>query len=351
MRKFVLQMMFFSVLVLLSFSCKKKDAPIATKKRYILSNEYNNTTNAASAKYFVNDVETTLGDPVNTKVYGEDLEVSGTDVYVLAIRQPLSGASSTVVIYKNGTELQSFATPNGIYYNCLAVSGNDIYLAGIEYPSGGVGKIILWKNGSVSSITNNTGTGATDARVYDMLVVGADVYLAGYETTSSGAFNRLPKYWKNGQATTLGAASGVGSSAHRIVLVNNDVYCAGESEGKPIYWKNGTATNLSTSSGWCYGIALSGSDVYAAGSVSTGSNIFNAVSWKNGSQNLLSNITTQGTSSVYGIGVDGSDVYIIGSLPNASNSSAKSVYWKNGTMVELPTAAGSNGYAYRLVIK
>lgn len=352
MKKLTLNLILVLMASLLFSSCKKENGTATNaKKRYILSNEYNSATNAAIAKYFVNDVATTLGNTANNRIYGEDLEVSGNDVYVLAVRQTNSGGASTAVIYKNGVELQSFATPGGVYYNCLAVSGTDIYLAGIEYPSGGPIKIILWKNGTITSITNNTGANPTDAYVYDMFVSGSDVYLAGYETMSSSPFNRLPKYWKNGQAVTLSATAGTNSAVHRIVVAGNDVHCAGDSEGKPTYWKNGSPTNLSTANGWSYGLAVNGTDVFTAGSVSTGANVYNASFWKNGSQTMLSNRTTQGTVSIYGVGVDGNDVYVIGSMPDATQSSAKSVYWKNGAMVELPMTNGYSGYAYRLVIK
>ncbi len=333
-------------------SCSRNsEVQPVVKTRYILSNEYNNTANTASAKYFVNDVPTTLGDVSTSKIYGEDLEVSGTDVYVLASKQPIAGGTLTAVIYKNGVELQSVSLAGGVYYNCLAVSGNDIYLAGLEYPSGGVPKVIQWKNGTVTSLTTNTGPSATDARPYDMTVVGNDVYIAGYETASASPYNRLPKYWKNGVAVTLNSDPGTYSTVHRIVVAGNDVFCAGQLNDKAAYWKNGVATSLISESSWCYGIAINGTDVYAAGAVSTGSNIYNAASWKNGTKTMLSNSTTQGVVSVYGIGVDGSDVYVIGSVPDGSGNSAKSVYWKNGVLTELPTATGNSGYAYRLVIK
>ncbi|HCL05756.1 MAG TPA: hypothetical protein DHW64_07260 [Chitinophagaceae bacterium] len=322
-----------------------------SKKRYVLSNEYNNANNSAIAKYFVNDVPATIGDVSTSKIYGEDLEVSGTDVYVLASRQPISGGAFTAVIYKNGIELQSVPVASGVYYNCLAVSGNDIYLAGMEYPSNGVPKVIQWKNGTVTSITTNTGSAATDARPYDMTVVGNDVYIAGYETASASPYNRLPKYWKNGVAVTLNSAPGSYSTVHRIVVQGNDVFCAGQLDDKAAYWKNGVATTLSTESSWCYGIAVNGTDVHTAGAVATGANIYNAASWKNGTKTMLSNITVQGVASVYGIGVDGNDVYVIGSIPEAGGNGAKSVYWKNGVLTELPTVAGNNGYAYRIVIQ
>lgn len=352
MKKLTLNLILVLMAGLLFSSCKKENGTTTNaKKRYILSNEYNSVTNAAFAKYFVNDVATTLGDPNTHKIYGEDLEVSGTDVYVLALRQPSSGGAYSVVIYKNGTEFQSFSVAGNIYYNCLAVSGTDIYLAGVDFPSSGVPKIILWKNGTVTELTSNTGANATEARVYDMVVSGSDVYLAGYETMSTSPFNRLPKYWKNGQAVTLSATAGINSAVHRIVVAGNDVHCSGESEGKPTYWKNGSSTNLSTANGWSYGLAVNGTDVFTAGSVSTGANVYNASIWKNGSQTVLSNRTTQGTVSVFGVGVDGNDVYVIGSMPDATQNSAKSVYWKNGILVELPMTSGYSGYAYRLVIK
>ncbi|TDO26838.1 hypothetical protein [Sediminibacterium goheungense] len=337
--------------LLLSACSSKNEVQPALKKRYILSNEYNSTNNNASIKYFVNDVPATLGDASTSKIYGEDLEVVGTDVYVLASKQPISGGAYAAVIYKNGVELQTVPLASGIYYNCLAVSGNDIYMVGTDFPSGGVPKIIQWKNGTVTSITTNTGASATEARPYDLIIEGGNVYIAGFETATGSPYNRLPKYWKNGVAVTLSSGAGSYSAVHRILVSGNDIFCAGDSEGKPVYWKNGAINSLGTSNGWCYGIAVSGADVYTAGAVSTGSNIYNAVSWKNGIPTMLSNITAQGTVSVYGIGVDGNDVYVIGSVPDPANNGAKSVFWKNGILTELPTVTGNNGYAYRLVIK
>lgn len=333
------------------FSCKKNkdDGQVVPKKRYILSIEYNGSNNGATTKYFVNNTATVIGNPATEKIYGEDLEVSGNDVYVLASRQQSSSGGYHAVVYKNGVEIQVVPAVSGIYYNCLAVSGSDIYLAGFEYPSSGVPKIIQWKNGTVTSITSNTGANLTDARPYDMLVNGNDVYIAGYETANTSPYNRLPKYWKNGTVVTLSNDAGSNSEVHRILLNGTDVYAAGRENGKPVYWKNGSKTALGTADGWCYGIAVSGSDVYTAGAVATAMNVYNATSWKNGTQTMLSNNSNQGTVSVYGIGLDGSDVYVIGSAP--FNNGSVPVYWKNGMINELPSTAGTNAYAYRLVIK
>ncbi len=332
-------------------SCKKNksDEQASPKKRYILSVEYNSATNEASTKYFVNNSATVIGNPSTEKIYGEDLEVDGSDVYVLASRQQPSSSGYSAVIYKNGVEFQAIPHVPGIYYNCLAVNGNDIYLAGYEYPNSGVPKMIQWKNGTVTSITSNTGANATDARPFDMVVAGNDVYIAGYETASSSPYNRLPKYWKNGVAVAFTSDAGTNAEVHRIVVNGTDVYGSGKENGKPVLWKNNNKTVLSNAEGWSYGLAVSGNDVYTAGSVSTGSNIYNATSWRNGTQKMLSTITAQGVVSVYGIGVDGEDVYVIGSYPLSSG--AVPVYWKNGVMNELPITAGMNGYAYRLVIK
>jgi hypothetical protein len=331
------------------FSCKKNknEEQAVQKKRYILSIEFNGTTNTNVTKYFVNDVATAVGNTSTEKIYGEDLEVAGNDVYVLATRQMNSSGAYSAVIYKNGVEIQTVPLGANIYYNCLAVSGNDIYLAGSESPSGGSLKVLLWKNGTVTSITTNTGANATEARPYDMTVVGNDVYIAGYESATVSPYNRLPKYWKNGVPVTLSSDAGTNCILHRILVNGTDVYASGTQGNKPAYWKNGTKTNLGTADGWCYGIAVSGNDIYTAGSTMTSSNIYNATSWKNGIPTMLSNL--QGSVAVYGIGVDGSDVYVIGSVPQGSGS--KSVYWKNGVLNELPSAGGTNAFAYRLVVK
>jgi hypothetical protein len=338
----------FSISIL---SCKKNktDEQAVQKRRYILSIENVSATNSGITKYFINDVATTLGNTTTEKIYGEDLEVVGNDVYVLASRLQNPAAGYFAVIYKNGVEIQSIAPVAGVYYNSLAVSGTDIYLAGREFPSSGIPKNIQWKNGTVTALTTNSGPNATEANTYDMTISGNDVYIAGYETATVPPYNRLPKYWKNGTAVTLSANAGSTYAVHRIIVNGIDVYCAGIEDNKPVYWKNGVKTNLGTSNGWCYGIAVNGNDIYTAGCTTTGGNIYNATSWKNGTAAMLSNLSTQANVSVFGIGVDGNDVYVIGSIPQGNGS--KAVYWKNGIVNELPTSAGADSYAYRMVIK
>ncbi|MCX2473450.1 hypothetical protein OQZ33_03810 [Pedobacter sp. MC2016-05] len=92
----------------------------------------------------------------------------------------------------------------------------DIYAAGRE---GYVAK--YWKNGN--AITLGRGSGSSDANA--MVVSGSDVHIAGYEINAAGKY--VSKYWKNGTAISL--TDGTRDAyANDIFIQGNDVYIAGQ---------------------------------------------------------------------------------------------------------------------------
>lgn len=344
MKKLVFGINLLCMLGFIACKDKKTDTP-EQQNVYILTNEQGSNNNTI-AKVFKNGMLVyTLGDGATFKVFAEDLEVSGNDIYVLGVKSVNATSTTTAVIYKNGVELQTIPFTPEFGPNCLAISGNDIYVCGRgNAPAGGVGaRTRLWKNGTISDITNGM---SSDARPWDMIVNGNDVYIAGFiQTTTS----RKACYWKNGTIAYFDTTTVFNNSeAHRIAVSGNDVYASGFNDNKASIWKNTTRTQLNSLNGFSYGIFLNGTDVYAASTFNNGT-ANQAAYWKNGTQVTLSN-SSWIFSYVYGIGVVGTDVYVIGSAKETNASMSKAVYWKNG--VENVLATNSNfAEAYRIVVK
>jgi len=141
----------------------------------------------------------------------------------------------------------------------IAVSGNDAYVAGMEWngksyqdASGSTYKKSVakyWKNSQPVILTDGT----EDAYAESIAVSGTDVYVAGtewngksYQIQGNAYIYRksIAKYWKNGQAINLtdGTEDAVAKS---IAISGTDVYVAGTVNGYATYWKNGVAVKLS----------------------------------------------------------------------------------------------------------
>jgi len=150
----------------------------------------------------------------------------------------------------------------------------------------------------------------------------ASVYVAGNSS--------LNFWWLNGIATELSF------NPTSITISGSDLYIAGtESSGSThhgISWKNGAPGLLinGSSNTTAYATAVSGNDVYVVGG--TDSSGFNAAMlWKNG---VAQHLGGENTTS---IALSGADVYVAGVL-NKDNFPA--VYWKNGVVTKLTTGGG-----------
>jgi len=253
----------------------------------------------------------------------------------------VAGMENNLPVYwKNGQVIPLDNISYGFTGTSIAVVGNDIYVAGTrnelvwhDYAAK------YWKNGQAISLGD--AAGATS-----ITVAGSDVYVAGWkwEPSGSGAM-AIAKYWKNGQAVSL--TDGLREAfANCISISGSDVYVAGQESANSTpfsnyiakYWKNGVAVLLTSASSdaWANSITVVDNNVYVAG-YEDGI----AKYWKNGQSVPLS----QGVAT--SIVVVGSDVYVAGYHQQGQGSSIAK-YWKNGQEVLLNS--GSEAYANSIAV-
>jgi hypothetical protein len=282
------------------------------------------------------------------------IAVSGSDVYVAGTAS--NSTSQTAVYWLNHGAATTL--PSGMAYseaNAIAVSGSNVYVAGYEVNSGDNLTAVLWVNGTATTLSPPSGMAYSDAAA--ITVSGSNVYVAGvaWNTDSdesaalwvNGAATLLPMpsgltgdYYADG-----------------IAVSGGEVYVSGFTDSSADYdtaisWVNsGAATTLPIPAGILFGeytatgIAVSGGDVYLAGDGSTSAGSGTAAYWKNGTPTTLpmpNDMTdSPATSYAVGIAVSGSDVYAVGSLVDSTiGVGQNAAYWVNGgeaTLLPMPS--------------
>jgi ribosomal protein S8E len=261
--------------------------------------------------------------------------LAATDVYVVG--KGVSGWG----YWKNGVFTAMPA--NCVEAWCIYVNGTDVYIAGADINTGGPA---YWKTGITVDLPMTTGHNG--GRAHSVFVVGTDVYAASWDFVNGA--NSLPRCWKNGVPLNISLSIGnisngqpvVSGSIYQVVVSGSDIYLAGSQSpfsGNQVatYWKNGVPYPLTDGTSVCEatGIIVSGLDVYVTSNDGTIPKY-----WKNGVPSVLN--TPNKTFSAYptGIYVSGADVYVSGSYVNTAK------YWKNGNMIDLTTTAASSSSEY-----
>jgi len=271
------------------------------------------------------------------------IAVSGSDVYVLSGEYSIN--SYGTYYWKNGEKIN--VPDNGRAY-AISVLGNDVYLSG-SYNNGTEHIACYWKNGIKTNLLEPTTAvypsliADASSVAIDIVVSGADVYVAGYYVTmSNDRITRIICYWKNGEKTDL-LTSYAQVDVYGIFVSGSDAYIAGGSLSSFYYWKNDTRINPYLQSAYAYVVnafTVSGSDVYFAGYDINENNNRTACYWRNGSRINHTAIPNIHNPSVIAIFVSGSDVYTAG----------MGSYWKNTTRTILSgsvsdiTVSGSDVY-------
>lgn len=253
-----------------------KDVDIASTNGIAVHNDdiYVTGSNGLNATYWKNGLANQLyNDPVYES-YTRGVFVENNDVYIIG------GKASVGFLWKNGTLVQEFPYPlSGIDFQDIHVNQNDIYIVGrffVDEGSGGVAKVTLWENGVLSHLGDGFATGV-------FVSDNNDVYVSGKKVIS--LFNERAYYWKNGVRTEL-FGDNIDVEATAVYVHNEDVYVSGRDGNRPVYWKNGNINYLSDdhlTKQIANDIVVINDDVYVVG-ITNGDddNESRATYWKNG---------------------------------------------------------------------
>lgn len=269
---------------------------------YVAGTASNSTTE--TAVYWLNGAATILPSSMTISEAGA-IAVSGGNVYVTGLEENSPG-SGTAVLWVNGAAT-TLSPPGGMAYSdagAIAVSGSNVYVAGVAWNTDSDESAVLWVNG-VATLLPMPGGLTGDYYAEGIAVSGGDVYVSGL-TDSSADIDTAISWVNNGAATTLpippnDTAGNYGAGG--ITVSGSNVYVAGSGtngatgDTNAAYWINGTPTTLpmpsdltdSPASSYASGIAVSGSDVYAVGSLvdSTAGVGQTAAYWVNGGEATL----------------------------------------------------------------
>lgn len=334
---------------LLVASCKKKKEDVITlppvaKKVYAAGYEAN-SAGFYVGKYWVDTTSITIAVP-GSDVVLYDIEVSGTDVYVLGVVDPQSNGPRKYSIWKNGTVLHDNVAASDFrpFTKSMVISGSDIYLCGESYSTTApIQRPAVWKNGIVTVLPQNL----SYSYATNIFVEGSNVFVLGKDYSST---QESVVVWKNGVREVVSTCE----NGQSIFVLGTDVYVAGtDLDSKPAYWKNGVKTLLplsSTSGADCHGIKVVGSDVYVSGteSLQTGYNV--AVYWKNGNKTTIQPLSPTLNAESFGIDVDDNNVYLCGYVERNNAGDFSAAYWKNGVLTNL-TPTSSSAELYAILVK
>ncbi|TAG43323.1 MAG: hypothetical protein EAZ31_04600 [Cytophagia bacterium] len=351
MKKIIYSIVLISALALGFSSCgsKGEDAqpqnPTPTTEIFVVGYE------AGLHKYWKNGIANTLSTTSNPASLQQGIAVVSNDVYVTGSQ--IDGNNKYSAIYwKNGVATSLTNGTNNAYATSIAVVGTDVYVAGFENNASSIPQAKFWKNGTATQLSN------IQSNANAIVIANGNVYVAGYELNASTS-RYMAKYWtinSSGNITSqiLNSSTTQDGVLYDIKVVGSDIYTAGyESNGQvevAKFWKGTTATNVNTNtSSKVYSIAISNNEVYMAGEAyNTAGTKRVAKHWKATSQAVLGTDLTDGVNNAQanGIFVLGTDVYIAG-LEYGTNRAAK--YWKNGVATNLAT--GSNAYANAIFVR
>ena len=295
-----------------------------------------------------------LGTGVNGAVYA--LALTGSDLYVGGSFSSVSGLAITNLAKWNGTSWS--AVGGGVSYrsdyyaagnvNALLVSGGNVYVAGSfnQAGSASVTNLAIWNGTSWAGIGK-----AADQPVSAIAISGGNTYAAGYFRRFGDVNTQGVAKW-NGSAwagLTTGTGLGLGDEVEAVLANGSDVYVAGHfiqvgslSVTGIAKWNGSAWSALGTGLGqgdYSSGVsalALSGLNLYAAGSFTNAGNVSvnHAAKWDGSAWSALGTGigTTNEYSTLNAIAVNGSTVYVGGSFQSAGGVPVNNIaQWDGAT--------------------
>jgi PKD domain len=263
------------------------------------------------------------------------LAVNGTDLYAGGNFITAGGIAASKIAKWNGTTWSALGSGMGgqiSQVNALAVMGADLYAGGIFTTAGGVSvnNIAKW-NGSVWS---SLGSGV-NSNVVALAVSGTDLYAGGGFTTAGGVAAKWVAKWNGNAWSALG--SGPNNYVAALAVSGTDLYAGGDfttaggvTANHIAKWDGsawsalGSGMERSVSA-----LAASGTELYAGGSFTTAGGVSaNGIAKWNGNvwSALGTGMDSSGMNSGVGnLAVSGTDLYAGGYITTVSGVIASGI--------------------------
>ncbi|MDR0498837.1 MAG: hypothetical protein LBH03_03750 [Holophagales bacterium] len=292
------------------------------------------------------------GSNVPRGVYVAGLEYIGTP----------ENATRVAMLWKDGevySRLGNEIDPSCAY--SVHISGNDVYVAGYTFANGRY-IATLWKNSEAPLYLTGP---ARNSYALSVCVAGGRVCVAGYVAEDADQiYGNAGVLWVvDGNRNVFYAYTYNEGEFHSVIAQGNTVYVAGREWDS--YNRRSVATVYSANvsgdlylnyrADWnysteAYSVYVSGSDIYAAGTVYNGSR-WSAALWKNDIAPIVLDGTSDGVRSYDGYSVwhSGGDVYV-GGRGLDSNDYTRAMMWKNNTPQLLPARSNGNSAVHSIFV-
>jgi hypothetical protein len=285
------------------------------------------------------------------------LAVSGSDLYAAGTAVLPNVVSDNNVAKWNGSSWSTLGstTPAIVTVGALAASSSNLFVGGAFTTMGGVAttNIAKW-DGNVWSALDLGINGAVNA----LAVSGGDLYVGGVFMTAGGVAATNIAKWDGRRWSALGSGiAGVDPLVCALAVSGNDLYAGGwftTAGGVPANniakWDGSTWSALGSGmgsgmlDGMVTALAVSGSDLYAAGDFMTPDGVsanyiskWNGSSWSSLNSGLIN-------VSVSALAVSGSGLYAGGYFRKAPGDYASIAKWDGSGWSWLGSGVGLGGY-------